>query len=90
MDKEVIKLIHRANQLTKQNIYCIISSARENNFMESDRKNIVKFFYLNKLILTNFWTQTSEPSLPHQLFFQLAPGLAYLIRSVTSNSPHDH
>ena len=38
MDKEVIKLIHRANLLTKQNIYCIISSARRNNFMESNRK----------------------------------------------------
>ena len=71
MDKELIKFIHRANQLTKQNIFCIISSASRNNFMESDRKHIVKFFYLNKLILTNFRTQISKPSLLHQLFFEL-------------------
>ena len=44
MDKEVIKLIHRANQLTKQNIYCIISRARKNNFMEADRKKFCQFF----------------------------------------------
>ena len=44
MDTKVIKLIHRANQLTRQIIYCILSSARINNFMESDQKNIVKLF----------------------------------------------
>ena len=71
MDKEVITLIHRANQLTKQNIYCIISSAHKNNFVESDRKKYCQIFYLNKLILTNFRTQISKPSLPHQLFFEL-------------------
>ena len=77
MDKEVIKLIHGANQLSKQNIYYIISSARKNNFMESDKKNIVKFFYLNKLIPTNFRTQISKPSPPHQFFFELPLGLTH-------------
>ena len=89
MDKEVIKLIHRANQLTKQNMYCIISSARKNNFMESDQKKYCQIF-LPKLILTNFRTQRSKPSLPHQLFFELPPGLTYLIQSVTNNSSHNH
>ena len=89
MDKEA-KLIHRTNQLTKQNIYCIISSACKNNFMESDRKKYCQIFFLNKLILTNFRIQISKPSLPHQLFFELPPGRTYLIRSAMNNSSHDH
>ena len=49
MNKEVIKLIHRKNQLTKQNIYCIISSARKNNFMESDRKKYCQIVLLKEI-----------------------------------------
>ena len=58
MDKEVIKLIHRANQLTKQNICCVISSAHKNNFMESDRKKILSNFLPKKI---NF-DQLSDPN----------------------------
>ena len=61
IDKEVKKL-SKSNQ---QNI----SSAPKNYFMESNPKNIVKFFYLDILILTNVRAQTSKPSLPGQFFF---------------------
>ena len=44
MDKEVIKLIHRANQLTKQ-IYIVSCQVLVKiNFMESDRKKYCQIF----------------------------------------------
>ena len=58
MDKEVIKLIHRANQLTKQNIYCIFQVTVKTILWSPIEKNIVKFF-LPKSINSD---QLSDPN----------------------------